>query len=64
MIVKDTSRFDNVFSDLVAVWSRHQQLKASGASVAELFDSRRQLDSTRLAVARARAHRHRRPFVA
>ena len=43
----------DAFSTLQQRWLRHQQLRATGASIAVLFASRKQLDDARLAVRRA-----------
>ena len=46
--------FDNRLRSLVAAWSRHHELKARGASVPELAESRRLLDEAREAVTELR----------
>jgi hypothetical protein len=36
------------FHNLLTTWTRHQDLKSSGAPVAELYDSRIRLDEARM----------------
>lgn len=43
--------FDGQFQQLLEVWNRHQDLHDTGADLADLFESRRQLDEARLTLA-------------
>ena len=42
-------------ASLLAAWNRHQQLRSSGADIAELYASRVRLDEARLAARAALA---------
>jgi hypothetical protein len=39
--------FDARFAELASRWEHHQNLRSSGASIAELANSRRSLDAAR-----------------
>ncbi len=41
------SRFDDAFERLLAAWRHHQDLRAAGASIADLYASRARLDEAR-----------------
>lgn len=44
-----TTQQRNAFDTLLSVWRNHQDLRNAGASIAELNDSRIELDSARIA---------------
>jgi len=45
--------FETSFKHFLAAWNHHQDLRSSGANVISLLDSRMQLDTLRLDLARA-----------
>lgn len=46
--------FDETYARLAAAWTNHHDLRANGASIAELVASRSSLDTLRLTAARMR----------
>ena len=48
--------FDDAFAQLINSWLRHEDMKRTGASIADLFDARMELDKARY---HAAVHSHR-----
>lgn len=51
------STFETTFKQLLAAWNQHQDLRASGAHSAALYESRAQLDTLRSEAALLRTQR-------
>ncbi len=51
------STFETTFKQLLAVWNEHQDLRASGADSAALYESRARLDGLRSEAALLRMSR-------
>lgn len=47
MITTWTPQNDQVFTELLARWNHHQDLRTTGADIASLFESRTVLEQTR-----------------
>ncbi len=48
--------FDDAYAQLVSSWLRHEELKANGAPISDLFDARMALDRARYQAA-VQSHR-------
>ena len=49
-----TAQFDSAFDRLVAAWKRREELRAAHAEARDLVEAKRDLDTARAEMARAR----------
>ncbi len=51
-----TSQFNSAFDQLVRAWKRREELRSSHADTRALVEARRELDSARIEMMRARGY--------